>query len=328
MGKPAFFVRRPRRAARILPGMPPRIVSLLPGTTEIVHLLGLGGSLVGVTHECDFPEAVTRLPRVVRAAFDASGLAQRDIDARVREIAASGGPLNVIDARLLAALAPQLVLTQQLCDVCAVSSGAAHRAIQGIRPAPEILSLHPHSLAEAIDDVERVGAAAGVASRARDEAARLRSRLSRVEAATGSLPRRRVAVIEWLDPLMASGHWVGDMVRCAGGTEELGACGGPSVRVPWERLRECDPEVLILAPCGFGLERSAADARALEGLPGWGRLGAVRAGEVYAFDGNAHLSRPGPRLVEGVEILAQILHPAAFPASGAPRKYRRIEVSR
>jgi iron complex transport system substrate-binding protein len=306
--------------------MAPRIVSLLPGSTEIVCLLGLADALVGVTHECDFPDDVKRLPRVVRSSFDPSGLSQHEIDARVRAAVERGEPLCVIDADLVVALRPELVLTQELCDVCAISSGAAQRAIARVRPAPEVLSLHPHSLDQVIGDVERVGAAAGAGMRAAQESARLRARLARVEQAVSRRPRRRAAILEWLDPLMASGHWIGDMLRCAGGVDVLGVEGGPSKRVAWEELRDRDPEVLILAPCGFAVERAVADARALESLPGWKTLHAVRAGEVHAMDGNAHTSRPGPRLVEGVEILAEILHPGVFPAR-QPSGSRRIPLS-
>jgi len=306
--------------------MTPRIVSLLPGATEVVCLLGLGDALVGITHECDFPDEVKRLPRVVRSSFDPSGLSQLEIDARARAAVEKGEPLYAIDADLLAALRPELVLTQELCDVCAIAPAAVQRAIAGVRPAPEVLSLHPHSLDEVIGDVERVGAAAGAGTRAAREAARLRERIARVAQDVSPRPRRRAAILEWLDPLMASGHWVGDMLRCAGGEDVLGVEGGPSRRVAWEELRGRDPEVLILAPCGFALERAIDDARALESLPGWKTLHAVRAGEVHAMDGNAHTSRPGPRLVDGVEILAEILHPDVFPAR-APSRSRRILLS-
>ena len=306
--------------------MTPRIVSLLPGATEIVCLLGLGDALVGVTHECDFPDDVKRLPRVVRSSFDPSGLSQHEIDARVRVAVERGEPLYTIDADLLVALRPELVLTQELCDVCAISSAAAQRAIARVEPAPEVLSLHPHSLDQVIGDIERIGVAAGAGTRATRESTLLRERLASVEQAVSTRPRRRAAILEWLDPLMASGHWVGDMLRCAGGEDVLGVEGGPSVRVAWEEIRDRDPEVLILAPCGFGVERAIADARALESLPGWKTLQAVRAGEVHAMDGNAHTSRPGPRLVEGVEILAEILHPDVFPAR-EPSRARRIPVS-
>jgi iron complex transport system substrate-binding protein len=306
--------------------MAPRIVSLLPGATEIVCLLGLGDALVGVTHECDFPDDVKRLPSVVRSSFDLSGLSQPEIDARVRGAVETGEPLYTIDADLFVALRPELVLTQELCDVCAISSGAAQRAIAGVRPAPRVVSLHPHSLDEVIGDVERIGVAAGAGPRAARASARLRERLERVEQSVSGRPRRRAAILEWLDPLMASGHWVGDMLRCAGGEDVLGAEGGPSVRVAWEKIRDRDPEVLILAPCGFEVDRAIADSRALESLPGWKNLQAVRAREVHVMDGNAHTSRPGPRLVEGVEILAEILHPDVFPAR-EPSRARRIPVS-
>lgn len=303
-----------------------RIVSLLPSATEIVCLLGLEESLVGVSHECDFPASVQRLPRVVRSSFDPAALSQSEIDERVRAAMRTGGSGCEIDEELLASLAPDLVLTQELCDVCAVPQAAAAAAVEKLAPSPRLLSLHPHSLDDVLGDIRRIGEATGTSDRAGREVAALSERLLCVERALGRAPRRpRVAALEWLDPIMASGHWVVEMIERAGGHDFLGRDGEPSVYVAWDELLRYAPDVIVLMPCGFDVERSAGDAFLLAGRPGWKSLPAVQAGEVYAVHGAAYFNRSGPRLVEGVEILAEILHPEGFPRRERPEDYRRLE---
>lgn len=298
---------------------------MLPSATEIVCLLGLRESLVGVSHECDFPPEVRRLPAVVHTSFDSARLSQHRIDEMVRSSLASGGGLYTVDEALLERLRPDLVIAQELCDVCAVPPASVLRAIERLDPAPRVISLHPHSLSDVIEDVRAIGNATGTSARAALEVAALEERLSRVrDAVEGASSRPRVAALEWLDPIMASGHWVPEMVRIAGGTDCLGREGEPSMCVEWKRVVDAAPEVLILMPCGFDVERTASDAALLARRPAWDGLPAVSAGEVYAVDGGAYFNRSGPRLVTGVEILGKILHPEVFGQAEPAEGYRRL----
>ena len=305
-----------------------RIVSLLPSATEIVCLLGLGEDLVGVTHECDFPPEVARLPKVVRPAFESEGLSQEEIDRRVRSAMQTGTGVYVIDQDVLSSLAPDLIITQELCDVCAVPEALAAEAVGRFLRRPRVLSLHPHSLSDVLLDIRRVGDAAGRPKAAEDRVAELSMRLAGVKGLLRGNPRRpRVATLEWFDPVMVSGHWVVEMVRRAGGEELLGRDREPSVSVEWNEVLEYAPEVLVLMACGFDVERNARDVRLLASRPGWDSLPAVRSGEIYAVHGGAYFNRPGPRVVDGVEILAEILHPEVFPRREKPEDYRRLSVS-
>jgi len=304
-----------------------RIVSLLPSATEIVCLLGLEKDLVGVSHECDFPPAVGRLPKAVRPAFDSEGLSQREIDDRVRSALEAGGGVYAIDQEVLASLAPELIITQELCDVCAVPEALASEAVGRLRLArrPRVLSLHPHSLSDILLDIRRVGDATGAAAAAESRVTQLSMRLAAVKGLLRDNSRRpRVAALEWLDPVMVSGHWVPEMVRRAGGEDSLGRDREPSARVEWDEVLRYAPEVIVLMPCGFDVERSARDARLLARRPGWESLPAVQSGEVYAVHGGAYFNRPGPRVVDGVEILAEILHPEVFPRRDNPEDYIRL----
>ena len=303
-----------------------RIVSLLPSATEIVCLLGLEDSLVGVSHECDFPPKALRLPKVVSCDFDPAGLSEREIDEKVRAAMEAGRGACAIDETLLASLDPDLVITQELCDVCAVPQAAAIAAVARLAPSARLLSLHPHALSDVLDDIGRIGEATETSARARREIERLSGRLAGVAERLARVPLRpRVAALEWLDPIMASGHWVVEMIARAGGTDFLGRDGAPSVCVPWEEVARYAPEVVVLMPCGFDTERGARDAGRLTRLPGWDALPAAASGEVYAVNGSAYFNRSGPRLVDGVEILAEILHPEVFPRRERPEDYRRLK---
>ncbi|HYR45545.1 MAG TPA: ABC transporter substrate-binding protein, partial [Thermoanaerobaculia bacterium] len=244
-----------------------RIVSLLPSATEILCLLGLEDSLVGVSHECDFPPAALRLPKVASCAFDPAGLSEREIDERVRTAMEAGRGACEIDEALLASLDPDLVITQELCDVCAVPQAAAVAAVGRLASSARLLSLHPHALSDVFEDIRRIGEATKTSERARHELERLSERLARVAERLARIPRRpRVAALEWLDPIMASGHWVVEMIARAGGTDFLGRDGAPSVCVQWEEVARYAPEVVVLMPCGFDVERGARDAGRLAGL--------------------------------------------------------------
>ncbi|MDP9439510.1 MAG: cobalamin-binding protein [Actinomycetota bacterium] len=282
------------------------MVSLLPSATEMVHFSGASDWLVGVTHECDHPPGVEKLPRLTSSRID-SNLSGAEIDAKVNRLVTDDESLYALDADLLESLAPDLVITQGLCEVCAVSTGLVEEAVSGLRSRPELLVLNPTSLGDAL----------GRGERARREVYLLRGRLDEIEGTVAGLARPRVGCIEWLDPPFSAGHWVPEMVRLAGGRELFAGPGERSVRLDWETVFEADPEVLVLMPCGFDAARATEEARALPGLPGWSDLAAVRNDRVWVVDANSFFSRPAPRLVEGVEILARILHPGAF--SGQPR---------
>ena len=278
----------------------------------MVQFAGAAESLVGVTHECDHPPGVESLPKLTSSRIDPT-LSGAEIDAEVNRLVTDDESIYVLDADLLESLEPDLVITQGLCDVCAVSTSLVEEAIEGLGSRPELLVLNPTSLEDVLGDSVRIGDALGRGREARENVALLRNRLDEVEKAVAGLPRPRVGCIEWLDPPFSAGHWVPEMVRLAGGRELFAGPGERSVRLDWETVFEAAPEVLVLMPCGFDAERAAEEAEALPNLPGWSDLPAVRDGRVWAVDANSFFSRPAPRLVEGVEILGRILHPGAFP---------------
>jgi iron complex transport system substrate-binding protein len=288
-----------------------RVVSLLPSATEMVCFAGAGEALVGVTHECDYPAGVEKLPHLTSSKID-QRMTSAEIDAAVEIHMSDAESLYALDARLLEDLAPDLILTQGLCDVCAVSTDLVQRAIARLENEPEILTLNPTSLRDVLDDAIRIGEVLGRGEETGEKFAALEARLAGVRESVAGLPRPRVGCIEWLDPPFSAGHWVPEMVGIAGGEEVFARVGEPSVRLGWEEVFEAAPEVLVLMPCGFGADRAVEEARrVLPGLPGWRDLPAVKEGRVWAVDANSHFSRPAPRLVEGVEILARILHPEA-----------------
>lgn len=293
-----------------------RVVSLLPSATEILHFTGAGDTLVGVTHECDYPKSVESLPRLTSSKVD-SGMTSAEIDEAVRTLTDEGS-IYALDADLLAKLQPDLIVTQGLCEVCAVSESVVERAASALDPSPDILSLNPTSLQEVFHDTARIGDAVGRGDEARERVAALEDRLARVKETVAELSRPRVGCIEWLDPPFSAGHWVPEMVRIAGGEELFAAPGEPSARITWEEVFEAAPEVLVLMPCGFGVERAIEEARNLPELPGWESLPAVWNERVWAVDANSYFSRPAPRLVDGVEILAHTLHPRAFEDGPSP----------
>ena len=288
-----------------------RVVSLLPGATEILHFTGAADTLVGITHECDYPAGVESLPRLTTSPLTHHDMSSAEIDASVSQLSDEGS-IYALDAGLLADLSPDLILTQGLCDVCAVSMSVVEKAASALDPRPEILSMNPTSLGEVLDCVTAVGNAVGRADETKEKLAALRRRLDAVESAVAGLPRPRVGCIEWLDPPFSAGHWVPEMARLAGGDELFAGEGEPSARLSWEEVFESEPEILALMPCGFDVGRTVEESRSLEAISGWEELEAVRTGRVWALDANSYFSRPGPRLVRGVEMLARILHPEVF----------------
>ena len=290
-----------------------RVCSLLPSGTEILFALGLGDQVCGVSHECDYPPEARSKPVVVRSAFESKGRSSAEIDGLVREHLQANRGVYELDREVLQALRPDLLLTQALCEVCAISLAAVMRAIQGLSPPPELLSLDPHDVDGVLEDIERVGQRMKCADQAHRLVGDLRERMTAVEARVREAPRPRVVCLEWLDPLMCGGHWVPQMVETAGGQDVLGQRGKEARTISWEELAAAAPEVVVLMPCGFDVERTKAEAEALQGHPVWEALPAVRRGRVYATNASAYFSRPGPRLVEGIELLATLLHPELAP---------------
>lgn len=288
-----------------------RIVSTLPSATEIVCALGLEDELVGVTHECDYPPSVRSKPVVVRSVFDSSAMDAKSVDNLVSEYLRSGRPIYKVDMELLTRLQPDLVVTQEVCDVCAVSSSVVLDSVEKISKKAEVVTLNPHSLEDVLSDVLRVGEAAGSLERARRLVDLLEARIQKVKRrVSGCGGRPRVACLEWLDPVYNAGHWLPQMVEYAGGKEVLGVKGEPSRRVRWESVLEADPEHLFLTVCGYDVERTIRELAALASRDGWFTLQAVREGNVYAMNGSWYYSRPGPRLVDGLEALSLFLHPS------------------
>lgn len=294
-----------------------RVVSLLPAATEIVALLGRASDLVAVSHECDHPAAVRDLPRATRCEIHGNALPSADIDRWVRAALAGTGTLYTLDEPLLRRLAPDVILTQRLCDVCAVGFDAV-TAFAGTLPGPPaVVSLEPTTIGGVLDDVRRVGAALGIAGRAEVAADSLAERLAEIRGATAHQARPRAVLLEWIDPPFRCGHWMPELAGAAGGLEVLGRVGEPAAETPWDAVVAAAPEVLVLACCGFDVARTLEDVPLLAARPGWSDLPAVRGRRVWAVDGSAYFSRPGPRLVESAEILAGIFHPAHVPPPDA-----------
>jgi len=307
-------------------GRPPRIVSLLPAATEIVAALGLTDALVGVSHECDHPPAVNALPRVTHCEIHGNARPSRDIDAWVSDALARTGTLYTMDEPLLRRLRPDLLLTQRLCDVCAVGYGTVRAFAATLPGPPQVVSLEPATLSDIFADIGRVAEAAGVSARAGPLVASLRERVEVVRTRAALAPSRpRCVLLEWVDPPFAGGHWNPELVEIAGAFDPLGRPGAPARRVEWEEVRRADPEVLLVAACGFDLQRTRRDLPLLAGHEGWEATPAVRDGRVWAADGSQYFSRPGPRVVDSLEILAQIVHPELFAGRFPPRAVMHVE---
>jgi iron complex transport system substrate-binding protein len=299
---------------------PHRILSLLPAATEIVCALGAFEQLVGITHECDFPPGVNDLPRVTTSVVDRDD-SSRAIDQRVRELSASGGPLFALDAQQLQRLAPTLIITQSLCEVCAVSEGDLCELATVLTPAPRMLTLAGTTLDGVWGDITAIGLEIGRSAEAAALLAAIDARLRRVHETLrdARAPRPRVAVIEWLDPLFVAGHWTPELVRRAGGEDVLAAAGSHSVEIGVDRICDARPELLLFAPCGFDVERAERESVALLASAEWQWARGITA---WAMDGNALTSRPGPRLADAVEVMAGMVAPILF---GAPeRNYARL----
>jgi iron complex transport system substrate-binding protein len=292
-----------------------RIVSFLPAGTEIACALGAGDQLVGRSHVCDSPPEVKALPVVSKPALDLEGRSQDAIDSAVAARLRSGESLYQVDEILLRELAPDVVLTQDLCQVCAPSGNELTRALKELPSKPEVLWLTPQNLTEIEENIIAVGVATG----RRDVAQQLidanRNRIADVVNAVAGLPARRVAFLEWTEPLFCAGHWVPQMIELAGGIDPLGKPGADSERMTWDQVRDAKPEMVVVAPCGYGLEQAVALAKTIPRVSG---------ASVFAVDANAYFARPGPRVAEGIELLAHLFHPAKFDWPHDHQPWRQI----
>jgi iron complex transport system substrate-binding protein len=307
--------------------MPSRLISFLPSATEMVYALGLEDQLFGVTHECDFPPAAREKPVVLRSVLAIEEMSQREIDVAVTERLRTGLNLYQVDEVQIREIAPDLILTQELCQVCAPSGNEVAQLLASLSPRPEVLWLTPHSLGQIFDNVRQIGEATGRLAKAEVLIAMGEARLNKIaaRAATAST-RPRVFCMEWLDPVYCSGHWVPEMVALAGGQDALGRPRTDSVRIQWDDVVAWAPEVVVLCPCGFGLGQTVEQAGLLASYPGWADLPAARAGRIYAVDASAYFARPGPRVVEGTDLLAHLIHPELFGWHGPQDAFRRLDI--
>ncbi len=305
-----------------------RICSLLPSATEIVFALGRGDSLVGVSHECDYPEPAGQIAKVTRSKIP-PGISSERIDSAVSATLQTEGSLYELDLELLERLQPDVVLTQQLCDVCAVSFDRVQEAVQTLKSRPRVLNLEPHSLADILENIRTVGEAIGCESAAEALVGSLHRRIAATRNKTQSLVSRpRVFCMEWVNPPYCGGHWMKELVEIAGGEDDLANRHQPSRRIDWSRVLEFSPEVILLACCGFDLGRCEREGEILAKFEGVHELPAASARRVFATDGSAYFSRPGPRVVDGLEILAHLIHPDLFPPPPLAGAFSTLDLSR
>jgi iron complex transport system substrate-binding protein len=291
-----------------------RIVSLLPAGTEIAAALGLMHQVIGVSHECDFPSEAGERPRVTNCAVHNAGLPSRDVDEWVRRALHDNGSIYTIDEPLLRKLRPDVILTQKLCDVCAVGYGTVAKLAQTLPGPPRVVNLEPTSLADIFDDIGRVGETCDVQERAERLIANLSERVENVRERAASIPdRRRCFLMEWVDPPFCSGHWGPELVEIAGGHDSLGRKHQPSAQIAWQQVLDARPEVIVLALCGYEIHRARRDYELLKEFPGFDSIPASSSGEIYLVNASGYFARPGPRIVDSLEILAGILHPSEFP---------------
>jgi len=289
-----------------------RILSLLPSATEIVYALGLGADLVGVSHECDYPEEARTKP-VVSTSNLSTALRSEQIHSAFSEHHHPSHSLYRIDEQLLKQINPDVILTQELCTVCAIPVAQVREAARILAGPRRVVSLEPSNLRQILENISAVAEVTGRQREAAALVAKLESRIARIASATSSIRERpRVFCMEWMDPVMAGGHWIPEMIRIAGGADGLGNDGQPSTAIDWEQVVEFAPQIVVIMPCGYKISRSLAEVERLAAKPGFYGLPAVRSGQVYIVDSPAFFSRPGPRIVNGLEILAQIIHPEVF----------------
>lgn len=307
-----------------------RICSLLPSATDILFALGLDNDIVAVTHECDLPPGARPIPVITRSTVASDTLNSREIDTHVTAAAHGGSSLYLLDHAMLEQCDPDLIITQELCEVCAIGYSQVAAAVRRLDDPSSrrrvLLSVEPQTLPQILEAIVRIGEAAGVRDRAVRLVQGMRERLDAIADVAGRVTTRaRVLAMEWLDPPYTAGHWVPEMIHLAGGHDDLGRHGGFSYEITWDAVTKYDPEILVLMPCSFDLERTIRDAKPLRQFPWWDRLAAVRCGRIYAVDGGRYFSRHSPRLVDGVAILGEIFHPDLFPRRASASAWRRVE---
>lgn len=308
-------------------GMPVRIVSLLPSATEIICSLGLRDELVGVTHECDHPPSVATLPKVTRTVIPCD-VSSHEIDRLVRQRLQTQQALYTLDMETLAHLRPALIVTQALCDVCAVAEAEVQEAACQLPGTPRVLNLEPMSLNDVLDSLLMVGEVTGRDALAKQVGAQLKARVERVAERTRRAVRERARVVhlEWIDPPFNAGHWMPELIELAGGIDCIGNRGKPSCKTSWQTVLDAQPDVLFIALCGFDIERSLKDMPILEAQPGWFDLPCARQNRIYVADGHQYFNRPGPRLVDSLEMLAHALYPHIHPIPEGVPAAQRITV--
>jgi len=290
-----------------------RIVSLLPAATEIAAALGLMDHIVGVSHECDFPEEINERPRVTHCPLHNSDATSGEVDEWVRRALHDNGTIYTIDEQLLRKLQPDVILTQRLCDVCAVGYGTVAKLEQTLRGPPKVVNLEPSSLSDIFGDIRRVAEVCDVPERADQLISRLSKRVESVQKRAAKIAERpRCFLMEWVDPLFCSGHWVPELVEIAGGYDPLGRTHQPSAQIEWEQVVAARPDVIVIALCGYDIDRARRDYMILQHFPDFDKVPAAQSGNVYLVDASAYFARPGPRVVDSLEILAGIVHPTEF----------------
>lgn len=287
-----------------------RIISLLPSLTEILAVLQLEAETIGVTHECDYPDSVKTKPRLTSSSIDINA-SSASIETQVNARFEKADGLYALDIETFKALKPDLVLTQKLCDVCAVSYSLVERVVATLNPRPQLLSAEPTSLEEMYESIQAIAQAAGCPERALEVIAHLRQRVAQVVETVQPVTPVKVALLEWIEPLYSAGQWNPELVRLAGGMP-MDTTSAPSHRMRWDTLVDFAPEVILVMPCGFSLERTLQEMPTLTAHPAWSKLKAVQNQRVYAADGNSYFNRPGPRLVDSLEIVAEVVHPEIF----------------
>ena len=306
-----------------------RIVSLLPAATEIAAALGLMDQVVGVSHECDFPVQASQRPRVTRCLIHDAGLTSAEVDDWVRRALRENGTIYTIDEALLRTLRPDVIFTQRLCDVCAVGYGTVAKLAQTLPGSPRVVHLEPTSLADIFDDIRHVADACNVRERADKLIRNLSKRVEKVrERAAKASDRPRCFLMEWVNPPFCSGHWGPELMEIAGGHDLLGRKHQPSAEIKWHQVLDARPEIIVLALCGYGIDRARRDYESLRRLPGFDSIPAAASGQVYIVNASAYFARPGPRIVDSLEILGGILHPGEFPefVSRGPNDSRVIRI--
>jgi iron complex transport system substrate-binding protein len=302
----------------------PRIVSFLPAATEMIYLLDLGDHLVGRSHECDYPVEAKQKPILVDCALELSAMTMAQIDVAVAKQLSAGKSLYMVDEDRLRAAAPDILVTQNLCQVCGPAGNEVSQVLKTMTDAPKIIWQTPRSFDEVLEAVRELGRETGTEAKANEWVETARSRVQKISDRTKPLKKLRVSFLEWVDPIYCGGHWIPQMLEWAGARDGNSKDGIDSVRITWEQILEYRPEVILVAPCGFKMPNALEQAALLASRPGWRDLPAVKDGKVYAVDANAYFARPGPRLIDGVELLAHLIHPDQFAWTGPTDAYAMV----